>query len=90
MRWIKQERVSICCTLAVERKLARCKSSQMPNCRRGDTEHFDQIDHFLNNKVIPAIREWNFICNEAANVVVNALLETGLDMMIHDLLNFAG
>jgi len=67
-----------------------CKSSRTPNRCRGDTELFDQIDHFFHDEVIPAIREWTLICNEAANVVVNPLLETGLDMMIHDLLDFAG
>jgi len=55
----------------------------------GDTELFDQINHFLHDDVIPAVREWTPIRNEAANVVVNALLETGLHMMIHNLLDFA-
>ena len=76
--------------LAAERKLVRYKSSRTPHCCRGDTELFDQIDHFLHDDVIPAIREWTLICNEAANVVVNALLETGLDMMVHDRLDSAG
>ena len=70
--------------------MQKCKSSRAPNCCRGDTELFDQIDHFLHDEVIPAICEWTPICNETANVVVNVLLETGLDMMIHDLLDFAG
>ena len=78
------------CLLVAERKVVRCKSSRTPNCRTGDTERFDQINHFLHDEVISAIREWTPICDEAPNVVVNALLETGLDMMIHDLLNFAG
>ncbi len=64
----------------------QCK---MPNCRRGDTNLFDQVNHFLYDEVIPAKREWTLIRNEAVNVVMNALLEARLDMMVHGRLNLA-
>ena len=70
-----------------------CKSKlqcKMPNCRREDTELFDQVNRFLHDEVIPAIREYPLIRNEAVNVVVNAFLEAGLDMMVHDRLHLAG